>query len=404
MGSRACVALLSRKCYSVDGSGAAIYIVGLGDYLQELNPDLSVVVLGFNSASFIGSCIASVADQTRVRVQLIVVDNGSSDDTYRAAKKAMGDREWGSCIRSELALGFAEGCNLGASYAKGNILLFLNDDCVLEEGALVKFSEAFDGQYVGVVGLGLADGGGTKWDTLGHFVDTNGYLCDVGRGVRRVAGLPPMIRVFGVGGAALGIRRSLFDSLGGFDERMEFLFEETDLCWRANLAGVEIYVLTDAVALHKHLSRYSSLQEARSRESEFFYETRNRVRAIIKNFEARSAVRALGWQVAGRLALVGVLLLSGRWRASRDVCRGLLWNLVHLDDSIRARRYVRNTRLVSDAALVSAGLIGVSSVKSMFAARRGSVPFSEVRRRAWQGNGSLAWRARELVELLGQGL
>src|SRR5690348_17209192 len=119
---------------------------------------ISVVILAYNSASFVCESVDSVLrDHDETNCELIVVDNASEDETYSVLRKRYADEPSVTVLRNEVALGFAAGNNAAALEATGAILLMLNDDCVLESGALEGVQADFaNDPRLGIVQCALA--------------------------------------------------------------------------------------------------------------------------------------------------------------------------------------------------------------------------------------------------------
>ena len=318
---------------------------------------ISVIVLAFNSANFVSECIDSIlnADYPTTEAEVIVLDNGSSDDTWTVLNQAYEHDGRVTLLHLVTGLGFAGGCNYAARHARGEVLLFLNDDCVIEPGCLqVVASELAVSPEVGVVQCAVAVSDGSGWDTLGHFLDLWGFVyLVVAPGTPRRPIPSVGWRLFGASGAALAIRNTLFNELVGFDEDFQFLFEETDLCWRALLLGAAVIGSGRAVVRHRQLARYGS----RGRPSPFYLETRNRIRSISKNLEAGHAMTAITVQLVLRTVFAVERAVMGQPGYFIDIVRAIGWNLRLAPRTWQMRRHTQSTRCVSDRELRSSGLL-----------------------------------------------
>lgn len=142
--------------------------------------------------------------------------------------------------------GFAETCNAGAARTTADILVFLNDDTVVQTGWLEALTQPLSGpEGVAIAGAALFYPDGQIQHT-GVFLrrDPAGRLEAYNRRSQAKAGPVPAVT-----GACLAIRRDVWDELGGFDESYVNGYEDVDLCLRAREAGHEV-VLTAAQVVH----------------------------------------------------------------------------------------------------------------------------------------------------------
>lgn len=185
--------------------------------------------------------------------EIILVDDGSTDGT----------REWlkdlpAPCrsILNAKNLGFAGACNRGANSATGDLLFFLNNDLVLLPRWLEPMLAAFDrfsaAGLVGNVQLNAASG---VVDHAGIYFNHQGkpaHRTDLPASTRWL-GWPAWRAVDALTGACFGLRRSVWQQLGGFDEAFINGSEDIDLALRASAAGLRNYVALRSVVRH-HIS------------------------------------------------------------------------------------------------------------------------------------------------------
>ena len=211
-------------------------------------PLVSVVVVVYNRADLTFQCLRSLAENADVAFELIVVDNASSDETV-----ALLDRvDPITVIRNDTNLHFLRGCNQGARAARGEYLLFLNNDaCVLPGGLAAAVRTISSSPDIGTVGAKIVLLDGTLQEA-GSIVWSDGSCQGYGRGDSPLA--PPYMFQRDVSyssGAFLLTRRDLFAGAGGFDERFApAYYEEVDYCMRLWQAGKRSVYDPQVVAYH----------------------------------------------------------------------------------------------------------------------------------------------------------
>lgn len=196
-------------------------------------------------------------DWPQDRLEIVVVENASGDDSAERIRAAAPHVV---LIESKKNLGFAGGCNLGVKKSSGGIVAFLNNDARPDAGwvrhAVARFESS---ARIGAVASRVLDWDGDKVD----FIEAG--LTWFGMGYKPHAGLaipdqPDVAHdvLFGTG-AAMFVRRNVYDELGGFDERYFMFFEDVDLGWRLNLKGYRYSYEPASLAFHKHHASMSKL-------------------------------------------------------------------------------------------------------------------------------------------------
>jgi hypothetical protein len=179
----------------------------------------------------------------------VVVDNDSRDGTVEYLRA---HHPWITVIESDANIGFGRGCNLGAREARTPYLLFINPDADLEPEALAVLLEFLELRpKAGLAAPAIVAPDGELQETGTLPTPWSVLRAAAGRAIpRKIQPGEQAFPVEWICGAAVLIRRSLFESLGGFDPRFFLYFEETDLCKRAREQGAEIWAVGEAVANH----------------------------------------------------------------------------------------------------------------------------------------------------------
>lgn len=214
---------------------------------------VDVVIVTGGRWDFLAQCL----DAVREKANIILIDNASPAEE-RISNSAL--FEGLITKRLQQPLGFAAANNEGARMGSNPFILFLNDDCILREGAIEAMLESFKDQMVGIVGAKL-----TFPITSSHPNRPAGKVQHVGLALNiRGEVIHPLVgwspdnpktcvtrEVWGVTGACLMIRRALFNRIGGF--AVEFgmgTYEDADLCLKVRSAGFRIVLNANALGTH----------------------------------------------------------------------------------------------------------------------------------------------------------
>lgn len=219
-------------------------------------PDLSVLMVAFNNWSATARALETLLaqDAPGSRIEIVLMDNGSSDETERAAARLPSAVRY---VRLAENLGFAVANNRGLPLCRAPLVFVLNNDVVAPPGSVRALLEAaaahpdfavFAPQMIQLKAPERVDNRGLYLDRTGHFrqVDTG---CPV-------AGGPGRSEVFGASGGACLVRRELLARAGLFDEGLYAYLEDGDFAVRARAQGARCLYVPEAHVLHEGSATY----------------------------------------------------------------------------------------------------------------------------------------------------
>ncbi|MFA6383565.1 MAG: glycosyltransferase family 2 protein [Parcubacteria group bacterium] len=211
--------------------------------------ELSIVIVNYRSEKYLGKCISSIKEKILdADYEIIVVNNDKEKLLEAQLPKEI------RLINSGGNIGFGAACNLGAKSAQGEILCFLNPDTEIISssfsGVLYKFAKD---NKLAIVGPKLVNEGGEtqEWIAGGEITIWSTILNNFGykRDQKIWESVAPMECAW-VSGAAMFIRKDIFDRLGGFDEKFFMYFEDSDLCRRARQLGYKVLYFPEFIVKH----------------------------------------------------------------------------------------------------------------------------------------------------------
>lgn len=211
-----------------------------------------IVVLNWNGIDDTEKCIDSLLRQTCKTYKILVVDNGSKDDSSERLDK-LGEKHSDkvSVVKNPVNLGFAGGVNTGIRYAINetfDAVALFNNDAVADERWLESLEKGLKGDVSVVTGL-LLHANGKTIDSTGDFYSSWGIGFPRNRDTA-AKNAPKSGFVFSASGGASLYKTSLFKEVGLFDETFFAYYEDTDISFRTQLAGHKIYYTKDAIAYH----------------------------------------------------------------------------------------------------------------------------------------------------------
>lgn len=245
-----------------------------------MNPLVSVIVLNWNGIKVLEECLRSLEKQIYTPVEIIVVDNGSTDQSVEILEERFQDRI--KLIKNPTNLGFAGGNNVGLRLTRGKYIALLNNDATadprwLEE--MVKVAEA--DREVGMCASKIYsyDEPGVLDSAGGLLIYRDGLSRGRGRLERDEGQYDALSEVLLPSGCACLYRSAMLDEIGLFDEDFFAYSDDTDLGLRGRSAGWRCMYVPKAVAFHRY-----SLSAGRYSPLKAFLAERNRIWMAIKNF------------------------------------------------------------------------------------------------------------------------
>ncbi len=219
-------------------------------------PSVSIVILNWNGKSFLEQFLPSVLASDYGNLQIIVADNASTDDSLVFLEKNYPEVTVYSTGANE---GYSKGYNKALQHFTADYFVLLNSDVEVTPGwitpviewmeqdktiaacqpKILAYNQKNQFEYAGACG-GYIDKLGYPF-TRGRIFDT----CELDHGQYETNA-----QIFWASGAALFVRSSVFQELGGFDETFFAHQEEIDLCWRMQRKGYKIYVIPASVVYH----------------------------------------------------------------------------------------------------------------------------------------------------------
>lgn len=310
-------------------------------------PRFSVIIVSWNALEHLKNYLPSVVATEYQDFEIILADNASTD----------GSREWVEAQYPEVKIttfdknyGYCGGNNRAVPHATGDILLFLNNDVRVEPDWLDAIVHCFSDEKVAAVQPKMLSDEQPDYfeyaGAAGGYLDRFGYPFCRGRifdSVEKDEGqYDDQAEILWASGAALAIRKDIFEQLDGFDEEFEFHMEEIDLCWRLWNSGYKVRFCPKSVVYHLG---GGSMPMGSPRK--VYYNYRNNLKMLWKNCSADT----LSWRFWGRyiLDIIAVLrtLLHGEWAEFKAILRAHYHFWKHFPDTQRKRASLQKQRRIN---------------------------------------------------------
>ena len=247
---------------------------------ENLNvPLVSIIIINYNGKSYLEKCLESIKKIKYDNLEIIVVDNNSTDGTMEFLAQ-----NYPSIITLKLDknYGFAKPNNMAAKIAKGDFLLFLNNDTEVTPNFLTELVQVLVGNdQIGICQSLLLKPNG-EIDSSGDFIDTIGVVYNSKEPIDKIR------EISSARGASMIIRKELFLDLEGFDEQFFVSFEDVDLGWRTWIKGYKVAINPKSVVYHHGGKTHDSIKDEIS-----FHGLKNQLSMKITNFEMKYSISSL---------------------------------------------------------------------------------------------------------------
>lgn len=288
--------------------------------IGEKNNKVSIIVVNWNGERFLKNCLGALSGQTYPNYEIIMVDNGSADNSVCFVRENFPEVK---IVALGKNTGFTGGNAAGLEIAQGAYIALVNNDARPEQTWLENLIQPMlRDPTVGICASKLIFEDTRTVNSAGDGLTTAGVGFNRGLG-SEAAGFAVPEFVFGACGAAVLYRRRMLEEIGFLDEDFFLYDEDTDLNFRAQLAGWNCSYVPMAIAYHM-----SNATSRRLSDLHVYYHTRNLEFVWIKNMPLEIMLRFAHHKVIQELGSFCYLCIRhGKWipffRAKRDALKML---------------------------------------------------------------------------------
>lgn len=319
---------------------------------MKKDPVLSIIIPCFNAKKYIEKCLDSILRSTFKDFEIIVIDDGSTDGSRKYLEKKYSNIGYRAnngersiplkVIFLPKNVGPAQARNIGAKKARGKYLFFLDIDTEIKGNCFKIIVSAFkEKSKTAAFQAKLIKGKSDRIETAGHFLSFFGFPYEIGVGESENQHNQEK-EIFGARSAGMAVRKNVFKKINGFDEDYFIYGEETDLCWRVWLAGHKIIYLPQAKVFH---FQKSSLNE-KTKHRIFYQGAKNNTSNILKNAPLSMLIWILPFHLLAWLVLALKLIFQLRFSAAVSIAKGLVWNLLNLNKTLKKRKNPQFVKII----------------------------------------------------------
>jgi GT2 family glycosyltransferase len=304
--------------------------------MQTNLPKISVIVVNFNGKKWLETCIHSLKKQTYPNLEIVIVDNNSSDESCEYLEKNFPEV---LLVKSSENKGFAGGNNLGIKACSGELVLFLNNDAKLNPDAIENLFNEKEEKNLDIIGPFEANYDGsirkpyqTQIDYLGHTINNKSAQ-----------------KSFYLSGVCILFSKKLYQETGGLDEDFFMYFEEIDWFWRLILEQKSFAYSFDTFVFHAGAGSSGSGIKYLS----FLWRNQNTLQMLLKNYKIHNLIWVLPLYFAVNIAEMIFFLVIFKPKISLSYLQGWWFNIKMLPKTLSKRSHIQAMRKVSDKQIMS---------------------------------------------------
>lgn len=305
-------------------------------------PEVSYLVVCFNSEKYVEKCISSILGQTHTDSEIIIIDNKSEDTTVSILKELSKNNNKISLILNQANLGYGVALNEAIRTVKGEFIAILNADVFLDKDWARNLLRAFriDSKIMACSGRiffpnGELFGSGGMMDKYGAVIQREGKISNMRNTKDDV--------FFYLDGSAFVVRKKIFEEIS-FDPKLFLYYEDVDFSWKIRMLGYQIAYVKDAISYHDVGHSYPDMSP-----SKFYHLAKNRIYLCQKNYSKKNSFYRIPLIIS--LIFINAIFyeLSRKPKGYiNKFVRALLWNLINLRSTLDEHRKVQSTRKIMD--------------------------------------------------------
>jgi GT2 family glycosyltransferase len=308
---------------------------------------VSVIIVNYNGKKWLKKCFDSLLSQTYKNFEIIFVDNNSSDNSIDFIEKNYKDERI-KIIKSDDNLGFAGGNNLGINEAKGDYILFLNNDTWVENNFIKDIFDFYKNNSYDVVA--------PYERNYDPNIELELYKISID-----ILGQPIYFKKklskskeFYLSGVSLFFSKKLYQGTKGLDNNFFMYFEEIDWFWRLHLLNKTFSHIPDVFVYHKGAGSTGDGIKYMS----FLWRNQNTLQMLLKNYYTITLIFILPIYILQNIIEMIFFLIVLKPKISLSYLQGWYFNIRYLNRTLGTRSWVQSNRKINDWKLMKNMYIG----------------------------------------------
>ena len=311
-------------------------------------PTISVIIVNLNGKKWLEGLLVSIlaSDYLKDRLEIIFVDNGSTDGSVEFVRGMFRDYAKFNVIQNTANAGWSPANNQGMRVAQSEIVVCISNDMEVEANWLKEIVNVLKADAnIGLVQCNSL----SMWDRRTpdsgmNYLDKFGYAYSY-------APLEETLEVFFAEGMAFAVKQEVIKKIGLLDEYFFMEYDDMDYSWRARLAGYKVFFVPTAKVYHARGGTVGATYFQRINNVKWY--TRNHLVTLIKNYELKTLFRLSAIILSVEtVKILYLLIIKRNWRLSTAASKGMFYVLKDFRVILRKRMGIQKSRKISDKEIM----------------------------------------------------
>jgi len=305
-------------------------------------PLVSIIILNYNAGNLLLHCVESVLQTNYKNYEIIVVDNASTDNSQNECKEKFTTIQ---LIQNQKNLGYCEGNNIGINDAKGEFVVILNPDTVVESNWLKELVNGYQNLGEGIYQPRFLTTDNHKiLQGTGNMINLFGFGFARNKGDLDEGQFTKPERIGYASGTCLFTSKKIMNRLEMFDSFLFAYHDDLDLCWRAALENIKSYYIPSSIVYHPregYTFKWNSFK--------FYLLERNRQYCLLTHYSRGTYFKMMPALTIIEIGVFFYYLKKGVLLSKFKATLNILKNFRHINSRYKE---IQNKRLVSDRELI----------------------------------------------------